>query len=66
MNFSFLSIIYALLLFTASCVVNIANAVIISGTQLTDSGKIVNLQGLEWLSLDHTLGINSIDLVNGF
>jgi hypothetical protein len=66
MKFSILSIIYALILFTCSGVTNIASAGIIAGEQLTAGGKSVNLQGLEWLSLDHTLGIETVDLASGF
>jgi hypothetical protein len=66
MKFSFLSIIYALILFTGNGVINIASAGIIAGEQLTAGGKIVNLQGLEWLSLDHTLGVQTVDLASGF
>lgn len=33
-----------------------ASAAIVSGQQFTDAGKAVNLQGLEWLSLDMSRG----------
>lgn len=39
-----------------------ANAGIVSGTHTTAGGKSVDLQGLEWLTLDHTNGI-SRDLI---
>lgn len=44
------------------------NAGIISGTHYTDLGKLVDLQGLEWMSLEHTAGLsrNLIEDSNGF
>jgi hypothetical protein len=38
------------------------NATIISGEQFTPAGKSVSLQGLDWLSLDHTSGISRLDI----
>jgi len=35
-----------------------AHASIISGDHTTAGGKTVNLQGLEWLSFDHTMGLS--------
>jgi len=43
-----------------------ANASIISGTQTTSGGKAVDLQGLEWMSLDHTAGLRRTDIELGF
>ncbi|WP_039918683.1 PEP-CTERM sorting domain-containing protein [Cellvibrio mixtus] len=43
-----------------------AHAVIISGDQVTSGGKQVALQGLEWLSLDHTVGFSRADIEDGF
>lgn len=43
-----------------------AHAGIISGDQLTAGGKQVALQGLEWLSLDHTAGLSRADIEDGF
>ncbi len=43
-----------------------ANAVIISGEMYTDDGKLVALQGLEWLSLEHTAGLSRADVEDGF
>lgn len=45
-----------------------ANAGIVSGPHVTVGGKNVNLQGLEWLTLDHTSGISRdiIESVSGW
>lgn len=43
-----------------------AHAIIISGDQVTAGGKQVALQGLEWLSLDHTAGFSRVDIEDGF
>ena len=43
-----------------------AHAIIISGDQVTAGGKQVALQGLEWLSLDHTAGLSRADIEDGF
>jgi len=43
-----------------------ASAGIISGEYATEGGKSVNLQGLEWLSLDHTQGMSRNDIEGGF
>lgn len=41
----------------------ITQASIISGSHMTDDGKVVNLSGLEWLSFDDdTLGSTTIDV----
>ena len=49
-----------------SSVSSFANAGIISGLQKTDLGKNVDLQGMEWLSLEHTAGLSRFDIENGF
>jgi len=45
-----------------------AHAGFISGTQVTDGGKTVNLQGLEWMPLTYTAGLsrNQIEAAGGF
>jgi hypothetical protein len=43
-----------------------ANAGLISGTHTTDDGKVVALQGLEWMSLDYTAGLSRSAVENGF
>ena len=43
-----------------------SSADILSGTHFTDDGKEVDLQGLEWLSLDHTAGLSRTDVEDGF
>ena len=43
-----------------------SNASVISGDLYTDDGKLVELQGLEWLSLEHTSGMSVEDIANGF
>jgi len=43
-----------------------ANASILSGPQSTSGGKAVDLQGLEWMSLDHTAGLSREDIELGF
>ncbi len=47
---------------------SMAKAAIISGTHTTAGGKSVALQGLEWLSLDHTQNMsrNTIEAVGGW
>jgi len=47
-------------------VTNTASASIISGDHFTDEGKSVDLQGLEWMTLDHTAGFSRNDIENGF
>ena len=42
-----------------------ASAAIVSGQRFTDAGKAVDLQGLEWLSLDSTRGYSREDLESG-
>lgn len=44
----------------------ITQAVIISGKHVTPGGKIVNLQGLEWLSLEHTANLSTNEIKDGF
>ncbi len=39
---------------------------IVSGTHYTDGGKLVNLQGLEWLSWDETVGVSRTDIEAGW
>lgn len=57
----------ALFMLVFTCVFN-AKAGIISGLHTTEEGKTVNLQGLEWMSLDYTAGLNRfvIESSNGF
>ena len=43
-----------------------ADASILSGPQSTSGGKAVDLQGLEWMSLDHTAGLSREDVELGF
>jgi len=43
-----------------------ANATIISGSHFTDAGKAVDLQGLEWMSLEQTRGLSRTDVEDGF
>lgn len=43
-----------------------ADASILSGPQSTSGGKAVDLQGLEWMSLDHTAGLSREDIELGF
>ncbi|MER2491115.1 PEP-CTERM sorting domain-containing protein [Catenovulum sediminis] len=43
-----------------------ANAGLISGDHTTAGGKTVALQGLEWMSLDHTAGLSRDDIEDGF
>ena len=43
-----------------------ANAGFVSGTHTTAEGKVVDLQGLEWMSLEHTVGISRDDIEDGF
>lgn len=45
-----------------------AHAGFISGTQVTDGGKSVNLQGLEWMPLTYTAGLsrNQVEAAGGF
>ncbi len=40
------------------CFTSASHATFISGNHQTDGGKIVDLQGLEWLSLDHTMELS--------
>jgi PEP-CTERM motif len=40
-------------------------AAIVSGQRFTDAGKAVNLQGLEWLSIDSTRGYSRADIEGG-
>lgn len=54
------------LIIVAFCLVSSANANIITGPQTTDGGKVVNLQGLEWLSLNQTVGQSRLDVEAGF
>lgn len=42
-----------------------ASAAIVSGLRFTDAGKAVDLQGLEWLSLDSTRGHSREELESG-
>ena len=44
----------------------IAQATIISGNHFTKAGKAVDLQGLEWLSLDMTKGYSRTQIENGY
>lgn len=56
----------------SACVLSVctlpAHAGLISGAHSTDGGKTVALQGLEWMSLEHTANIsrNTIEDANGF
>lgn len=43
-----------------------ANAGIISGTEYTDDGKLVDLQDLEWLTWDETYGISRTSIEAGY
>ncbi|MCP5352934.1 MAG: hypothetical protein H6926_07085 [Chromatiales bacterium] len=54
-----------LMLLAALSVTHAAQAAVISGTQYTDGGKPVALQGLEWLSFDESLRIKRFDIENG-
>ncbi len=58
----------AALVYTAALAVSssIANAGLISGTHTTSGGKTVDLQGLEWMSLDFTAGMSRADVEDGF
>lgn len=38
----------------------------ISGQYVLDTGKLVDLQNLEWLPLEHTSGISRVHIENGF
>lgn len=69
MKFKFLKAAFVGLLLSTSCLVNVANAGIISieNTNTEFSiGNYANLQGLEWLSLDVTLGLSRANVENGF
>lgn len=43
-----------------------ASAAVISGAPVTVGGKSVDLQGLEWLSLDRTRGYSRVQLESGY
>lgn len=45
---------------------SMVQAHIVSGIHFTEGGKAVDLQGLEWLSLDRTRGISRSDIENGY
>jgi len=61
-----LQFVNAVLLVAASVFVNVANAGLISGHHTTDDGKLVALQGLEWMSLDYTANLSRNDIEDGF
>jgi hypothetical protein len=64
MNIHFIhSALVGLLLLGISCV---SNSAIISGTQVTKDGKTVDLQGLEWMSLEYTAGLSRSEVEGGF
>lgn len=44
----------------------VGNASLISGAHSTGAGKTVNLQGLEWMSLDYTAGLSRSFIEGGF
>ena len=48
------------------CFASIAHATIISGNHVTAGGKTVNLQGLEWLSLDETANVSRTNIEAGY
>lgn len=54
----------SILLF-CSFITSNAIASIISGPQTTSNGKVVNLSGLEWLSLDQTVGYSKTSIEDG-
>ncbi len=51
---------------TFAAFTNVANAGLISGSHTTDGGKTVDLQGLDWLSFEHTAGLSRNDVESGF
>ncbi len=51
---------------TALLFSSVSSAIIISGSHTTSNGKSVDLQGLEWLSLDHTQNMKRADVEGGF
>lgn len=64
MNIHFIhSALIGMLLLGISCV---SNSAIISGTQVTNDGKTVDLQGFEWMSLEHTAGLSRSEVEGGF
>jgi hypothetical protein len=66
MRFKFLKTTFVSLVFSVSCMINLASAGIISGSHMTDGGKIVNLQNLEWLTWDLTYGVSRNQVESGY
>lgn len=58
-------IVGALLVFAGLTLLPQAKAGVISGVQYTAGGKAVDLQGLEWLSLDRTRGYSRLQVEGG-
>jgi hypothetical protein len=63
MNIKMLKAAFAGLVLSVS---GFANAGIISGTEYTDDGKVVDLQNLEWLTWDETYGVSRNSIEAGY
>ena len=64
MKFKFIKSALTATVFMGLCLT--ANAGLISGAHTTVDGKVVDLQGLEWMSLDYTAGLSRNDIEDGF
>lgn len=64
MKFNFLNTVLVSILLLGTSFVSKAD--LISGTHLTDDGKTVDLQDLEWMSLEYTAGLSRIEVEGGF
>ncbi len=66
MKLKILKAAFVSLILSSCCMINLASAGIIYGSHLTDDGKAVNLQSLEWLTWDLTNGVSRNQIESGY